>query len=170
MVILLVAADGSVSVSQQERCQDPSGRESRLPEIREKVADASSPAGEIMRLIHEELVLVIQEMVEHEIDAFAAPKLRSCAGQVTALCALQKLVQKLDASSKQDVLNFDGPKFQFVFARLVALFKQAVEQALGKGHDTWSQSVMMHFRDLVAMNEQDLRRETKRIGASGAHQ
>ncbi len=170
MVILLIAADGSVSASQQERCHDPSRRESRLPEIREKIADASSPASEIMRLIHEELVLVIQEMVEYETDAAAAPKLKSCVGQVTALCALQKLVQTFDASSKQDVLNFDGPKFQFVFARLVALFKQAVEQALGKGHDTWSQSIMMHFRDLVAMNERDLRRETERIGAAGAHQ
>lgn len=169
MVILLVAADGSVSTAQQERCQYPSRRESRLPEIREKVADASSPAIEIMRLIHEELVLVIQEMVEHETDGSAAPKLRSCAGQVTALCALQKLVQKVDASSKQDVLDFDGPKFQFVFARLVALFKQAVGQALGKGHDTWSQSIMTHFRDLVAMDEQDLRRETEEIGATAAH-
>jgi len=169
MVVLLVAADGSVSVSQQVGCEDPSRRESRLSEIREKVADASSPATEIMRLIHEELVLVIQEMVKHETDGSAAPKLRSCAGQVTALCALQKLVQKVNASSKHDVLNFDGPKFQFVFARLVSLFKQAVEQALGKGHETWSQSVMMHFRDLVAINEQNLRRETERIGATAAH-
>lgn len=163
-VIFVVAADGSVS--RQDARQNPPGRQSRLPEIQEKLADAKFPAAEIVRLILEEFVLVIEEMVECGRDGSAA-RLKSCAGQVTALCALQRLVERADACSKKDVLNFDGPKFQFVFARLVALFKEAIEQAMGKGHEAWSQSILKHFRDLVAMNEHDLRKETERIGAGG---
>jgi prephenate dehydrogenase len=166
MVVFVVAADGSVTVSQQEQHPDPPRRESRLPLILETIADPNSPVAEIMRLICEELVLVIQEMVAYEHDKSAAPKLKV---QVAALCALLKLVQKADASSKKDVLNFDGPKFQFVLGRLIKLFKEATEKALGKGYETSAQSILKHFRDLVAVNEELLRGETERIGAEGVH-
>lgn len=166
MVNFVVTADGSVTVSRQELRQGRPRRESRLPEIQEKIADPNSPAAEIMRLIHQELALVIGEMRHYEHDKSAAPKLRNCAVQVTALCALQKLVERADARSKKDLLNFDGPKFQYVFGELVDLFKKAAEQALGRGSEPSVQSIMRHFRDLVAMHEQDLRRGTEKIGAA----
>jgi hypothetical protein len=170
MVIFIVAADGSVTVARRELRWAAPSRVSRLAEIREKLADTNAPADEILRLIHEELVLVIQQMgecAEHGHDKSAVARLKSCAGQVTALRALQKLVVTAEAHSNRDVLNFDGPKFAFVFDRLLDLFRQAVDEALGKGQDSLSQSIMKSFRDLIAANEHDIRRDTEKIGAGG---
>lgn len=58
------------------------------------------------------------------------------------------------------VLDFEGPKFRYVFLQLVPYFKQAALNALGKASKEMVPRILREFRDIVAMNEEELRRNT----------
>jgi len=169
-VTFVVTADGSVSVTKQQPEQDPPSRESLLPEITEKLKDPNYSISEINRLVCGEFALLAQEMTIYGRHNSTASMSRSWRGQLTYLTGLQKSLQNTQAMSRKEVLNFDGPKFKFFFGRVTKLFREAAEQALGKDSDTSVQSIMRHFRDLVGVNDENLRRETERFGAEGAPQ
>jgi hypothetical protein len=62
---------------------------------------------------------------------------------------------------QQDVINFDGEAFLFVFGEIVKLFRQALTDA---GVDeNWRHNIMLQFNDLLVMNEGRLRHETKAL-------
>lgn len=66
-----------------------------------------------------------------------------------------------ESLSKRDLLNLEGPKFKFVFAKLVLLFQQALTDA---GTNSFqAQGVMAQFGDLLSAHDEVLRRELNRI-------
>jgi hypothetical protein len=76
--------------------------------------------------------------------------------EIKAYRELQRTLTESDALSNKDTLNLDGPKFKFVFTEIIALFQQALK---GAGvDDQLAHNVVLQFRDLVKMNEENLRR------------
>lgn len=161
--IFLVAADGTVSLSEWEPDPEPQ-RESRLPAIVEKLGDPQFSAAELQHLILEEKVLVVEEMRKYERRPDGAPKVRYGAQLLKALDTLGKQLQRSDATRNHDGLNLDGPQFRFVFGELIDQFKEAARAALGKNSDTMVQSIMKHWRDLFIASEASIRSELKKIG------
>jgi hypothetical protein len=63
--------------------------------------------------------------------------------------------------SKQDLLNLEGPKFKFIFGKIIHLFRQAL---LDAGTESFqAQGVMVQFGDLLSAHDEALRRELNRI-------
>jgi len=136
-------------------------RESKLGEILAKMKDPDVPAAEVTRLIAVELALIIQDMQNCESGAAGALRLRSCMGQVRALGAMVEAAKDDDSWANRDVLDFDGPRFQYVLGELVEGFENAAQQALG-GNTTTVKSIMTHFRDILANHDDELRLYCKR--------
>ncbi len=63
--------------------------------------------------------------------------------------------------ASRDTLNLDGPKFQFVFAEILKLFRTALREAAVD--DLLAQNVMLQFGDLVRASDDDMRREMNKI-------
>ncbi len=65
------------------------------------------------------------------------------------------------------MLNFDGPKFTFVFDKIVNVYlRKAAQKALGKGSDQLVERIITEFSDTIAVNEEELRRETEKIDSN----
>ncbi|VVB52321.1 Uncharacterised protein [uncultured archaeon] len=145
--------------------------ESMLPTILEKIHDRNFPLDEVNRLIAIEIAFVAQEMQQlrqmvSRNDHTETFMQKSFEQQVKALQALEKSLTNTDILRNRDILNFDGPKFVYVFGELVNVFKKAAQDAVGRDNETIVQSIMKHFRDEMAMREDELRRETEKIDSS----
>jgi hypothetical protein len=70
------------------------------------------------------LIPVSHRPAAHENDPNAAFYKRGCLADFEALQALIKQVERIDQLCQCDVLDFDGPKFQYVFRPLADYFKQ----------------------------------------------
>lgn len=173
--------DGVLPLAASPELQDKIGlsafsdtpeRESMLPKILEKINDPNYPLEEVNRYIAIEIAFVTQEMgtLRHRVKGgnFSETFLqKSYEQQVKALQALEKSLTSTDILRHRDLLNFDGPKFQYVFGELVNIFKLSCQDALGKDNETMVQSIMKHYRDHLAMRESDLRKESEKIDSSG---
>jgi len=168
MVTFVVAGDGSVSVKTQELQQDPPSGESRLPEIIDKLKDPRTPSAAIRRLALAELLVIAQEMAAEQRNMTPALKLKSYRSQLNILNYVNEALQKAAASSNEDALNIDGPKWQYLRGQFIETFEEAVEQAYGKGNETMKQKIMKEFHDRWAADQDRLRREVERIGGGGA--
>ncbi len=130
----------------------------RVDAIRAKIVDPESHPADLGRLIASEIATVAMNMRSadpHIVKAFAA--------QVKALRTLSKQLMTPEVWSKKDIVNFDGEKFKFVLSKIEALFVDAMEEG-GMPEDQRT-SVMKHYRDLVAVEEPRIRRETKELGS-----
>lgn len=144
--------------------KEPPNRESKLPEIIDKIKDPKVSVAEITRLIAIEMALISQDMQTCERDVDGTVKLKNYMGQLRALREVASAAKEADAwAVKADVLDFDGPKFGFVLGKLTEYFKEAALAALRNDQST-VKSIMMHLRDIVARHEPELRRETAKIG------
>jgi hypothetical protein len=133
-------------------------------EIKSKMNDETTPLVDICRLINRQLLEVGMRVRDQKAANTVAWQQKQVEQELKVLTALQKGVSDSDMLAKRDTLNFDGPKFQFVFDELLSYFEQAVKDAMGKSGEAMSQSIIKHFRDIIAMKEAHLRRETAKIG------
>ncbi len=157
---VVMDADGSLTM---RGTQSPQRRDSKMLEIIEKLGSPDFQAIEVHRLIAVEIALVTRAMGEGKDNSDAATVLKEGAARVKALRALAKAVEEVDSLTKRDELNFDGPKFQFVFDELLSYYDQAVKEALGKPGEAMAQQIIKNFRDIIANKEADLRRMTAKI-------
>jgi hypothetical protein len=142
-------------------------RESKLPEILDIIKDPNFSVSEITRLITVEMTLIAQDMRTYESDRAAGFKLKNCTGQIKALRAVAEAAKEADAWAKREDLDFDGPKFNFVYGEFIKDVKKAA-QAVLKDDQTTVQSIMKHLRDILAVHEPELRRKTEKIGPQKA--
>lgn len=154
---VVVGADRSLTFEQDQP------REANYSEILEKLQCPDFETKEILRAILGQMMLIIIDMKAHENDPNAAFYKRGCLADFKALQALIKQVERIDHLCQCDVLDFDGPKFQYVFRQLADYFKQAVLKALGTDSEGKVQRIMMELRDIVAMKDEELRRNTEKI-------
>jgi hypothetical protein len=162
-------AQGVGTLAATTTSQGPTSEyQSMLPLILEKIHDPNYPLAEVNRLIAIEIGFIAQEMsnLHGDIkrgDYTNAFNQRSYDQRVKAMQALEKSLTSADILRNRDILNFDGPKFVYVFGEVVEMFKKACQDALGRDGETMVQSIMKHYRDAVAMREAELRRQTEKI-------
>lgn len=89
---------------------------------------------------------------------------RSASARIKNLRELSKQIQEAADMSTRDFLNFDGPRFQFVFKELLLLFRQSVIKT-GYASDA-ADHILRVFREEFLAKEQDLRRETAKVDMS----
>ena len=108
----LVNADGSVSAQEEKPVAER--RQSKLPEIiRNLKAGTSSPA-EASRLV----AIEIAELAIDRDECKSKAERQAWAGELKVLRALGEFISKHPETVKHDVLNLDGPKFQFFLREL----------------------------------------------------
>jgi len=157
MTGVVVGADRSLEFEQDQP------RESKYQEIREKFSSPDFQTKETLRLILVQMTMVINDMRARENDPNATAFIRFCSAEIRALRALTKQVKETDRLRHLDVLDFDGPKFKYAWEQLVGYFKQAALNALGNDNNGMVKRIMTELRDIVAMNDEELRRNTEKI-------
>ncbi len=146
---------------------------SLMPKIVAAIEDRNCPLEEVSRLISLQMALVGDE------QEWAAKKYRSNAfeyaifmkgfdGRMKTLSTIAKNLEKGDLLRHRDILNFDGPKFTFIFEELVKTFKESCQAALGRDGETMVQSIMKHYRDFMAVREAEWRKAVDKIVSKAA--
>lgn len=143
---------------------EPAPWPSKMAEIARALNCPEATPAEVSRLLSQEVAIIASEMSLCNVDATDAMKLKACTARLEAVKALSSVVKANQALATHEVLNFDGPKFHFVFDRLMDYYDQAIGEALGKCDDL-RKRLLKAFRDIIAANEAELRRETKKIGS-----
>lgn len=160
--IFIAEPDGSIPIC--EAGPERTRRDSFLPVIQEKLNDAKCSTSELLRLISAEIAQLIVEIGVHQEDPQAGYRLPIFRGQLKTLRALAGSLLRIEAQrKKEDQLDFDGPKFRYVFGELVKCLEQAMQETLGQNDPAAIQTAKRHFRDIITMREPDLRLEVKRM-------
>jgi hypothetical protein len=137
----------------------------RFNAICARIEDPEAHPAELCRLIAFEIAMVTKSMLSRRFTTEDGYIMRGYVKQVKALRELGKqLLQAEVWRRKEDIIAFDGEKFQFVLGRIVDLFVKAMKEA-GVPVDLRA-SVMRHYRDLMVENEPLIRRETKKLGTN----
>lgn len=132
--------------------------------IRAMIEDPDSDPVEVSRNITYELSVIATEMVgmRGEPTSSETWKIKTCAEAIKALKELRISLLDTEAISKKDILRFDGEKFKFFFGQVLSIFTRAMKEA-GLMEEQRN-SIMKHYRDLMAIAEPTLRRETEKMG------
>jgi len=131
----------------------------RMTDILDFINDPQKPVSDISRMIAGELASVTTQMAElNQTDGY---KIKFLSERIKALRELSKTLADSETLSKKDILNFDGPKFQYVFQEIIACFKKAMKET--GLPETSANEVLRNFRDVMAMKEIDLRRQTDKV-------
>jgi hypothetical protein len=134
----------------------------RLKLICKKLEDRNYEAAEVSRLITSEIANQIVSVLSLPFTKEGA-ELRSWHFElVKALRILSRqLIDTERLRKKRDVLNWDSQAFRHATSELVNLFAMALKET--KVDESLSKSILMHLRDLAAIHEPRVRRETKAL-------
>ena len=134
----------------------------RMVEILGKINDPSQPVSEINRLIAGEIAVVTGEM--SMLSQANMYKQKLYTEQIRSLRDLSKTLSESELLSKKDFMNFDGPKFQFVFQELAGAVRKSAKDS-GFSEDQ-TNTLLRNFRDTVTQMEPELRKQTEKIDSS----
>ena len=139
----------------------------KYDEILEKIENPNTPVADLGRLISIEIAKATRDMARlmgPVADPTLAWKSKAYADHIKALRELNNQLRDTDVLSKKDVLNFDGPKFQFALRSFAKLYKRALKEA---GCDpALIENAMRHFADLMSTHDAEIRREVDKIDSS----
>lgn len=139
-----------------DKANTPNARMSLMLQL---IDDPDKPVSEIQRIIAAEIASVTGSIsCMQESKGY---QLKFMTEQIKALRELSKTLTEADVLSKKDILNFDGPKFQFVFNEIVAYFRKALKET-GLPEDQIN-TVLRNFKDIMALKEPELRKNTDRF-------
>jgi len=125
------------------------------------VQNEDMPVDVVTRAIAVEIARVSGEIAEIRNDQTLIFKLKPLSEQVKTLRELARTLIEGEERSQKDVLNFDGPKFQYVLFTVVDLFRQTLEEV---GVDeTTRATIMRMYRDKMSTTEADIRRNVAKI-------
>ena len=132
----------------------------RISHILEMIDNPEESLIEINRQIAIEIAHISSEISRCAVEPALSYRIRSLEIQIKALRELSKTLMESETLSKRDTLNFDGPKFTYVLSEIIKLFKKAMQQnQLGEDQIN---GVLRIYRDLLAVYEPSLRKETER--------
>lgn len=157
---VVVKSDGSISYKIREL---PQQRESKLPEIVEKLATTTVSALEVTDLIAIEIAQIIEDIGSCDLESDSFFRMSRYAMQIEALRTLARILRQTDRLAKQEILNMDGPKFELVFDKIIVYLFKITDEAFSHNY-TIGQSVKKHYLDILAMNEPNLRRQILKVG------
>ena len=159
-----VTEDGAVSASPLPSDQE---RESKMDGILAMINDPETAPGPIKRLIAAEIAQVNRLMIRYgnDVSIMEGLKIKALSEQVKALRELGKEVMEADVLAKKDFLNFDGRKFRFAIDE----YREGAKEAMRKVglDDSTVNSMLSHWRDLMASKEISIRREIDKMDGKG---
>jgi hypothetical protein len=153
--VFRLAADGSITLPEQPG--EMPRRESRLRAIANMFQETDWSVAELNQLITEEILSVISEIKKCKRTSNSEFKLKACSAQVRALRDLQRSAM---TGVIVDTTDPQHPEIQFVFTKMIPIFKQAAEKALGES-TTVVNSILTHFQDEFVMAEPDIFRQLR---------
>lgn len=134
----------------------------RMLDILGMIEDPDKPVSEINRIIAGEIAVCTGTI--STLEQASGYKLKFLTENVKALRELSKTLSESEVLSKKDTLNFDGPKFQFVFQELIGTFRKAAKDT-GFTEDQIN-SLLRNFRDQMAQREPELRKQTDKVDST----
>ena len=138
---------------------DTPKRASVLPKILDRLEDPDASPFEMIRLIAIEIASIVDGMQRNEEIGTPKSTSKSPLEQVKALRLLSRILLESYVPDSRDVLNLDGPKFQFVFDKIVGFLKEALNRTMKQPSDGMLKGMILkEFSDLIRMGDQDIRR------------
>jgi hypothetical protein len=149
------------SEGNEEKGQGAQG--TTLDLIRTKLENPNYQAWELMRLVTLEIATVVQEMRQLGFTVEEVYIIRCLGKIIKALRELRHSIMGMESlRNRADVINFQGEAIKHVVYTLVDWFVEALKEA---GQDEAERNnVMLNYRDLAMLNEDQLRRETEAFG------
>lgn len=142
--------------------QDLIALSARMTDILDMIEDPNRAVSEINRVIAGEIASATGDI--STLSQASGYKLKFLTERIKALRELSKTLSESEILSKKDILNFDGPKFQYVFQEIIAIFRKSAKDS-GLTEDQIN-SMLRNFRDLMANREPELRKATERVDSS----
>ncbi len=138
-------------------------RESKLDHIIALINDPETPPGPIKRLIASEIATVNRLMIKYgnDVSILEGLKIKALSEQVKALRELGKEVEEADIMSRKDFLNWEGKKFRYAIDEYREGAVEAMREA--KLDESTINSILNHWRDIMAQREQDIRRAIDKL-------
>lgn len=138
-------------------------RDSKLSQIRTMIADETTPPFKIKRLIAEEMATISMLMIKYgnDVNIIEGMKVKVYETQIKSLRELGKEIMEADTLSHKDFLNMDGKKFKYAISQFTEGFKDAMRMV--KLDDTTVNSILNHFRDIMASKEDEIRRDIDKL-------
>lgn len=133
----------------------------KYDEILEKIEDPNCPVAVVSRLISIEIAKATRDMARLTTDPTLNWKSKAYSDHIKALRELSKQLTETEVLSKKDMLNMGGPKFIWVLREISKLHKQALKDA--GCEPALIENAMRHFADLVAVNEERMKRDVEKI-------
>jgi hypothetical protein len=157
---LNIDEQGNVSADRELSEQE---RDSKLGEIRRLIADETTPPHKIKRLIAEEIAAINMLMIKYsnDVNLIEGMKVKVYETQVKSLRELGKEIMEADTLSHKDFLNMEGKKFKYALSQYTEGAKEAMRMV--KLDDTTINSILNHWRDVMASKEEDIRREIDKL-------
>jgi hypothetical protein len=157
---LNIDENGNVSGEKEQSEQE---RDSKLGEIRRLIADETTPPAKIKRLIAEEIASINMLMIKYgnDVNIIEGMKVKVFETQVKSLRELGKEIMEADTLSHKDFLNMDGKKFKYALIQYSEGLKEAMRMV--KLDDTTINSILNHWRDIMAEKEEEIRREIDKL-------
>lgn len=124
------------------------------------VGDPEADTGKISRLIALEIANLIRQLTETGPVRRRAWE-REIHDRIRACRQLHQTLLAGHSLATRNTLNLDGPKFQFVFAEILKLFRTALRDSAVE--DFMAQNVMLQFSDLVKASDDEMRRELNKV-------
>jgi hypothetical protein len=134
----------------------------RILEILGMINNPNKGVADINRMIAGEIATATGDIsLLAQTDGY---KLKFLTERIRALRDLSKTLTETEILSKKDILNFDGPKFQFVFQEMIGAIRKSAKET-GLAEDQIN-TLLRNFRDTVTQMEPELRKQTEKIDSS----
>ena len=135
-------------------------RASLLPKILDRLEDPNAAVAEKIHLIAIEIAGIAQGMQRNEEIGTPGSQSKSPVEQVKVLRLLSRTLVESYVPDARDALDMNGPKFHFVFSKILDCFKDALMQATQKPlKDALNRSILKEFADLIRERQADIQRE-----------
>lgn len=154
--------DSSVAQGQGEGNEEEGqgASQTTLDLICTKLQDPDYQAYEVMRLVTLEIATLVQHMRQLGFTVEEVYILRCLGEIIKALRELRHSIMDTESLRKRtDVILWDGRAIEHVVVTLVDWFVEALKEA--GLNEAERNNVMLHYRDLARLNEDQLRRETE---------
>jgi hypothetical protein len=160
--------DDSPSLAAEEKGKsNPNEHElfkSRMPDILDAMEDVNYQPSEVLKLIALEQAAVVNQMSSRTTEFGLGGQGKRLESKMKALTELRKTVQEAEELSKKDILNLDGPKFEFVFGTLCDWMAESIRDC-GITVEQIN-NIMKSFRDKVSSGQEELQQSTDRVDSN----
>jgi hypothetical protein len=137
--------------------------ESHWPEILRAISNESFDVAEFIRLILIEMSLACHEIQIAPMNPSLAPKVKQLVAEIHALRTLGEMARYASRLPEADIVNLDGPKFEYILTQLLSLVMQSIEKA--GGAPLLIDTIRTNFLHGIAEMQEEIRNNIDKVAA-----